>query len=265
MRTGKNMTANADKVWKLVRQEAEDAAKSEPVMADALRDLILGHTSMGSAFARVLGLRMGRSEAETKAITSLCAEAFASDGAICEALARDMQSSHDLDPACHTWLQPFMHFKGVSALAAYRAAAWLWRQGRQAAAYHLQGMCSQAFQVDIHPAAVLGSGIFVDHATGIVIGETSVVGDDVTIMQSVTLGGNGKERGDRHPKICKGALIGAGAKVLGNIRVGEHARVAACSVVLKDVPPHTTVAGIPARPVRTPTPENPAQDLEQGF
>lgn len=174
-------------------------------------------------------------------------EALKADASLGESTRADIVAYYERDPACSTYIQPFLYFKGFHALQAYRVAHWLWGQGRKAIALFLQNRISDLFAVDIHPAARLGRGIFIDHATGIVIGETAVVGDNVSMLHSVTLGGTGKEEEDRHPKIGNGVLIGAGAKVLGNIRVGNCSRIAAGSVVLQDVPACKTVAGVPAR------------------
>ena len=177
-------------------------------------------------------------------------------------ICADVVAVTERDPACTSHLDPLLWFKGFHALQTHRAAHWLWRQGRQALAHYLQSRASEIFQVDIHPAARMGSGIFLDHGTGIVIGETAVVEDDVSMLHGVTLGGTGAERGDRHPKIGKGVLLGAGAKVLGNIKVGDYAKVASGSVVLKAVPPGCTAAGVPARLVNCPTCEEPARTMD---
>ena len=181
-------------------------------------------------------------------------------------LTRSQRISHEnlreRDPACRTYLQPFLYFKGFQALQGWRVAHWLWGRGRETLAFHFQSRISELFQLDIHPAARLGKGLFLDHGTGIVIGETAVVGDDVSMLHGVTLGGTGAERGDRHPKIGKGVLLGAGAKVLGNIAVGDYAKVASGSVVLKPVPSGCTVAGVPARLVDCPTGAEPARTMD---
>jgi serine O-acetyltransferase len=174
-------------------------------------------------------------------------EAFGSSPALADAARSDIMAVYERDPACHRLIQPLLYFKGYQALQAYRVGHWLWTQGRRDMAYFVQMRVSEVFGVDIHPAARIGKGIMIDHAHSIVIGETAVVGDNVSMLHSVTLGGTGKEEEDRHPKIGSGVLIGAGAKVLGNIRVGDCARIAAGSVVLHDVPPKKTVAGVPAR------------------
>jgi serine O-acetyltransferase len=174
-------------------------------------------------------------------------EAYANDPELGQAARADIMAVYDRDPACHRFLQPILFFKGYHAVQAYRIGHWLWTHGRQDMAYFVQMRVSEVFSVDIHPAARIGKGIMIDHAHAIVIGETAVVGDNVSMLHSVTLGGTGKEDGDRHPKIGNGVLIGAGAKVLGNIEVGYCSRIAAGSVVLNDVPHNTTVAGVPAR------------------
>ncbi len=252
-------------IWTALRTEAEDAARTEPGLAPFLREALLKHPDFSTALAQNLGRRLGILENQEAMIRDVCLEALAADPSLAEAAARDMNASHERDPACRSWLQPFLYFKGVAALETQRVGHWLWQRGRTTLAFHLQSLASQLFQVDIHPATILGTGIFLDHATGVVIGETSTVGDDVSILHAVTLGGTGRERGDRHPKIGRGVLISAGAKILGNVTVGEEARIAAGSVVLTDVPPHVTVAGVPARPIRGPTSPHPAEAMEQSF
>jgi serine O-acetyltransferase len=189
-------------------------------------------------------------------------EAFASDPSLVTSAEADLRAVFERDPACKGYVQPFLFFKGFQALQTYRVAHWLFGQGRETLAFYLQSRCSELFQVDIHPGAVIGSGVFIDHGTGIVIGETAVVSDEVSMLHGVTLGGTGAERGDRHPKIGRGVLLGAGAKVLGNILVGDYAKVASGSVVLKPVPAHCTAAGVPARLVNCPTGEEPARTMD---
>ncbi|HVD73015.1 MAG TPA: serine O-acetyltransferase, partial [Xanthobacteraceae bacterium] len=167
--------------------------------------------------------------------------------AIGDAFRADIVATVDRDPATNRFLEPVLYFKGFHAIQTHRLAHWLWGRGRKDFAYYLQSQSSAVFQTDINPAVSIGRGIFLDHATGVVVGETAVIEDDVSILQEVTLGGTGKEAGDRHPKIRRGVLIGAGAKILGNIEIGHCARIAAGSVVLKSVPHNTTVAGVPAR------------------
>ncbi len=191
-----------------------------------------------------------------------CDAAFADEPDLVRQAEADLKAVFERDPACKSYVQPFLFFKGFQALQTYRVAHWLWRHGRQTLALYLQSRMSEIFQVDIHPAAKIGVGIFLDHGTGIVIGETAVVGDDVSMLHGVTLGGTGAERGDRHPKIGKGVLLGAGSKVLGNITVGEYAKIASGSVVLKPVPAHCTAAGVPARLVNCPTCDEPARTMD---
>ena len=191
-----------------------------------------------------------------------CDAAFTDEPELVHHAEADLKAVFERDPACKSYVQPFLFFKGFQALQTYRVAHWLWRNGRQTLALYLQSRMSEIFQVDIHPAAKIGVGIFFDHGTGIVIGETAVVGDDVSMLHGVTLGGTGAERGDRHPKIGKGVLLGAGSKVLGNITVGEYAKIASGSVVLKPVPAHCTAAGVPARLVNCPTCDEPARTMD---
>ena len=189
-------------------------------------------------------------------------QALAEDSTIGEATRADLQAVRDRDCACCGYATPFLYYKGFHALQAHRVAHWLWQQGRKPLALFFQNRISVEFGVDIHPAARIGRGIMLDHATGVVIGETATVGDDVSIMQGVTLGGTGKESGDRHPKVGSGVLISAGATILGNIHIGDGAMIAAGSVVLHEVPPHTAVAGVPAKVVGPPHEERPALGMD---
>jgi serine O-acetyltransferase len=254
-------------VWAQLRVEAVQAAAEEPLLASYLHASILHHDRIEEALAYHLAQKLGDSDMNPLALREVAREAYAADPQLGVQAARDMRVVRERDPACRTYLQPFLYFKGYGGLQAYRIAHWLWGQQREVLAYHLQSRVSELFAVDIHPAARIGSGVFIDHAHGIVIGETAVVEDDVSMLHSVTLGGTGKEAGDRHPKIRRGVMIGAGAKVLGNIEVGEDARIAAGSVVLEDVPPRCTVAGVPARPVGGPCCGGvaPAETMEQRF
>ena len=191
-----------------------------------------------------------------------CEEAYLADPGIVAAAEADLKAVFERDPACKGYVQPFLFFKGFQALQTYRIAHWLWGRGRETLAFYLQSRMSEVFQVDINPATRIGRGVFIDHGTGIVVGETAVIGDDVSMLQGVTLGGTGAERGDRHPKIGKGVLLGAGAKVLGNITIGDYARIASGAVVLKPVPSGCTAVGVPARLVNCPTCEEPARSMD---
>jgi serine O-acetyltransferase len=249
-------------VWPALRAEAAEAARSEPALASLMHTVILSHGELSTALSFQLGRKLGDSEIGAMTVREVCAETYAADDAIVRAAQADLQAVIERDPATRGYLQPFLFYKGFLALQVHRVSHRLWRTGRETLALHFQSRMSELFQVDIHPAARIGSGVFVDHGTGVVIGETASVGDEVSMLHGVTLGGTGAQRGDRHPKIGKGVLLGAGAKVLGNIEVGEYAKVAAGSVVLKAVPPHCTVAGVPAKLVNCPTCDAPAKSMD---
>ncbi|XAW89389.1 serine O-acetyltransferase [Vibrio sp. CDRSL-10 TSBA] len=253
------------KVWQTIVQEAREQAEQEPMLASFYHATIIKHDSLAAALSYILANRLETASMPAIAVREVVEEAFKSDPAIAEAAACDICATVNRDPAVSMYSMPLLYLKGYHALQGHRVANWLWKQGRQALATYMQNQISVACQVDIHPAAKVGRGIMLDHATGIVIGETAVVGDDVSILQDVTLGGTGKESGDRHPKIREGVMIGAGAKILGNIEVGEGAKIGSCSVVLQPVPPHTTVAGVPARIVGRPKTQKPSLDMDQQF
>lgn len=265
LRTTSRSTREGD-VWVELRAEAEAALIEEPLYAGIVQATILDQRSLAQALAYRLAHRLGDGDLSRLAMRDLCLSAFEADPDAGGHAVRDLIAIRERDPTCRRYLDPFLFYKGFAALEAYRVAHWLWHQGRATLALHVQSRISEVFGCDIHPAARIGSGVFIDHATGVVIGETTVIADDVSILQSVTLGGNGKESGDRHPKIARGVLLSVGAKVLGNIRVGEGAKVAAAAVVLHEVPPHTTVAGVPARVVSRLAPnEAPALSMDQSF
>ena len=260
-----HVLAESGGVWAQLRMEAERGAAGEPRLASYLHASILHHDRIESALSYHLAQKLGGMDMSPLQLREVCEEAYAGDASIADLAARDMRAVRERDPACRTYLQPFLYFKGYAGLQAYRISHWLWSQGREILAFHLQSRISELFSVDIHPAARIGGGVFIDHAHGIVIGETAEVGDDVSMLHSVTLGGTGKARGDRHPKIHRGVLIGAGAKVLGNIEIGEEARIASGSVVLHSVPPRCTVAGVPARPVGNCTGGAPSQAMDHSL
>ncbi len=243
------LTPPLEGLWATISADAVAAVAHDRFMARPVHDILLRHSGFAEALAHRLARKLADEEIDTIALSGLITDAYDDDPTITEAAAADLRAIQDRDPACPDLLTPFLYFKGYQALQAYRVSHWLWRQGRRHAAHHLQSRMSEVFAADIHPAARLGSGIMVDHGTGLVIGETAVVEDDVSMLQEVTLGGTGKQAGDRHPKIRRGVLIGAGAKILGNIEVGEGAKIGAGSIVLNDVAPFTTVVGVPARPV----------------
>ena len=224
---------------------------------------LLHHASFERALAYRFSLKLASGEMSEQILREIADEAYSDDAALGAAARADLMAVYERDPACHRFLQPVLFFKGYQAVQAYRIGHWLWQRGRIDMAYFVQMRVSEAFGVDIHPAAVIGRGIMIDHAHSIVIGETAVVGDNVSMLHSVTLGGTGKEDGDRHPKIGNGVLIGAGAKVRGNSRVGQCSRIAAGSVVLEEVPPNSTVAGVPARVVGKAGCDQPALTMDQ--
>lgn len=251
-----------DTVWDLLKREAADVAANEPSLASLINAVVIRHGALSSALSYQVARKLGDQELRAMSLREVAEEAYAADPSIIVKAEADLRAVFERDPACKGYLQPFLFFKGFLALQTYRVAHWLYTEGRIPLALYLQSRVSELFQVDINPAAVIGSGVFVDHGTGIVIGETAVVGDDVSMLQGVTLGGTGAERGDRHPKVGKGVLLGAGAKVLGNIQIGDYAKIASGSVVLKDVPPGCTAAGVPARLVNCPTCEEPARSMD---
>lgn len=251
-----------DPLWQAIRAETAADAANEPILASFLHATILNHDTLESALSFHLAHKLDSATASALLVREVIEQAFRADPGIGEAIRCDVRAVRERDSACIGFSAPFLYFKGFHALEAWRVAHWLWQQGRQSLALFFQNRISAEFGVDIHPAARIGRGVMMDHATGIVIGETAVVGDNVSIMQSVTLGGTGKEHGDRHPKVGNGVLLSAGATILGNISIGDGAQVAAGSVVLKDVPPHTVVAGVPAREVGKPNCAQPALEMD---
>jgi serine O-acetyltransferase len=252
----------APPVWAALRNEAEHTARTEPALASLVNAVILSHDNLGDALSYQLAHKLGDQELRAMSLRELAIQAYRASPNLVETAEADLKAVFERDPACKGYVQPFLFFKGFQALQTQRIANWLWGQGRETMAFYLQSRMSEIFQVDIHPATRIGSGVFIDHGTGIVIGETAVIGDDVSLLQGVTLGGTGAERGDRHPKIGRGVLLGAGAKVLGNIQIGDYAKVASGSVVLKPVPAHCTAAGVPARLVNCPTGAEPARSMD---
>ncbi|MGS4944243.1 serine O-acetyltransferase [Meridianimarinicoccus sp. RP-17] len=236
-----------DPAWAQITAEAETAIANEPLLGALVHGGILHHGSLARALSYRIAMKLASSEMPDQLLGEVVDAAFTADPSLEVAARADLMAVYERDPACHRLIQPILFFKGYQALQSYRVAHWLWREGRQDMAYFLQMRVSELFGVDVHPAARLGQGIMIDHAHSIVIGETAVVGNNVSMLHSVTLGGTGKDGDDRHPKIGDGVLIGAGAKVLGNIRIGNCSRIAAGSVVLQDVPACKTVAGVPAR------------------
>ena len=261
----KRRRAPGTSLWSAMREEAEAKALAEPILGSFFHATILNHRTFRAALSFRLASKLDTPMLPTMMIRDVIEEAIDGDPRLLTAAEIDVLATYNRDPACDDVSTPFLFFKGFHALQAHRVAHWLWHNDRRPLAVFFQNQISATLGVDIHPAARIGSGIMLDHATGIVIGETAVVEDDVSILHSVTLGGSGKESGDRHPKIRRGVLLSAGCKVIGNIVVGEGAKVGAGSVVLRDVPPHVTVAGVPAQIVGRPLGDAPALDMDMSL
>ena len=254
-----------DPIWVAIRRQAKVEERRGSCLCLFLNKLVLEPARLETALAVILASKLATPTVSEDRLVSLFQQAFLNSSSIQRAVRQDLQAIVDRDPVASGYLIPFVFFKGFHSLQAYRAAHWYWNHGDSFLATYLQNRTSELFAVDIHPAARIGAGILMDHATSIVIGETSVIEDNVSILHEVTLGGTGKESGDRHPKVRQGVLIGAGAKILGNVEIGEWAKIGAGSVVLDPVPPHSTVAGVPARIVARNCLSNPALDMDQQF
>ena len=254
-----------DPIWLALRSEAEAAMAAEPALTGFIYATIVSHENLEDAICHRIAQRLGHADVDAGLIVHTFRDVFASQPELGRAFRADLAAVIERDPATTRYLDPFLYFKGFHALVTHRFAHELWRQGRHDFALYMQSQSSRMFSVDIHPAARIGKGLMLDHATGIVIGETATVGDNCSFLHAVTLGGSGKQTGDRHPKIGSCVLIGAGAKVLGNIHVGNSSRIAAGSVVLTDVPPHVTVAGVPARVVGPAGAAEPGRTMDQTF
>jgi serine O-acetyltransferase len=254
--------SSLDPLWQAIREEVVADAHGEPVLASFLHATVLNHKSLEDALGFLLAGKLECSVLPAMLVRELIADAVEASPGIGRSMRADIRATRDRDPAAKRFSEPFLYFKGFHALQTHRVAHWLWHEGREALALFLQNRTSEVFGVDIHPAARVGNGILIDHATSVVIGETAVIEDNVSILHEVTLGGTGKAEGDRHPKVRHGVLIGAGAKILGNVEVGRGAKVGAGSVVLEDVPPHCTVAGVPAQIVGTPNVDEPALEMD---
>ncbi len=256
---------HVDPVWSSLREQAKAMAEREPALASFVHAAILNHERLEEALAYHIAHKIGGNDVSPMMAREIFEDILKADPAIGQAVRADLSAVYERDPACHSHAQAFLFFKGFHALQTYRLAHWLWTHGRQPLSLFLQSRMSEIFAIDIHPAAKIGRGIMMDHGTGIVIGETAVVEDDVSMLHGVTLGGTGKEEGDRHPKVRRGVLLSAGVKVLGNIEIGEYSRVGAGSVVLKPVPARCTVAGVPAKVIGCPGCDRPAQEMNQVY
>jgi serine O-acetyltransferase len=251
-----------DLVWSRIKSEAEEIVRSDPAIGGFIYGAILNHDGFEEALIHRLAQRLGTADISADQVIKAFEDALEADPDIAQAARADILATYDRDPACTRYIEPLLYFKGYQSLQTHRMGHQLYRMGRKDFAFYLQSRVSVVASVDIHPNAQIGRGIMIDHGHDIVIGETAVVEDNVSMLHGVTLGGTGKQEGDRHPKVRKGVLIGAGAKILGNIEIGQCSRIAAGSVVLHDVPPKSTVAGVPARLIGTAGCEEPARLMD---
>ncbi|MFT3991464.1 MAG: serine O-acetyltransferase [Luteolibacter sp.] len=254
-----------ESVWAFFQSEAARIAQEEPTLQHLMEDVILSRNNLAEALGARLSRRLAREDMPRAALEPLFTGIFEKHPTVTQSATQDMLAIYERDPACFSPLEPLLFFKGFLALTTYRIGHQLWLDGRRWLALYLQSLVSEVFSVDIHPAAQIGCGILLDHATSFVVGETAIIENDVSILHEVTLGGTGKDSGARHPIIRSGVLLGAGAKILGRVEIGTGAKVGAGSVVLHPVPPHTTVAGVPAVVVGLAKEDNPADEMNQNL
>ena len=250
-------------VWEWIREDAARIVVREPALRPLLEDVVLNQPCLGAALGVRLARKLAREDMTREELAPLLGGILRGDEHLVGAAARDLRANVDRDPACDSPIYPLLFFKGFMAISTYRVSHHLWQNGRRELALYFQSLASEVFAVDIHPAARIGCGILLDHATSFVVGETAIIEDNVSILHEVTLGGTGKQTGDRHPIVRSGVLLGAGAKILGRVEIGEGAKVGAGSVVLNDVSPHTTVAGVPAQVVGVSREDAPALEMDQ--
>ncbi len=255
--------ADIQKIWEILRSEATRVLNEEPTLRHLIDDVILSRETPAAALGARLARRLAREDMPRATMEPMLTGVLEQHPLIVHSASRDLDAMFERDPACFSLLEPLLFFKGFLALTTYRVSHQLWQDGRRWLALYLQSIASESFAVDIHPAARIGCGILLDHATSFVVGETAIIEDNVSILHEVTLGGTGKETGDRHPIVRSGVLVGAGAKILGRVEIGTGAKIGAGSVVLNDVPPHTTVAGVPAVIVGQTGEDNPASEMNQ--
>jgi len=253
---------DVNEIWKEIRDETKKRAEAEPVLASFFHATVLEHDSFSSTLANQLANDLSNASVQPMMLRRVIKETIDSTENMISDIADDLLATKERDPACKYFSTPLLFYKGFRALQSHKVSHWLWNNERHTLALFIQSRASEVYGVDIHPAAKIGKGVMIDHGTGVVIGETSVVEDNVSIFQGVTLGGTGKQSGDRHPKVREGVLLSAGAKVLGNVEVGKNAKVAAGSVVLSDVKEGTTVAGIPAIEVGKSGQKSPAYEVD---
>jgi serine O-acetyltransferase len=265
LRLCENHTIELEELWEVIRQEAERMHEDESRLMPLVKGVILESDCLGQALSARLARKLAREDMGREDVQSLLREVFREHPSLVRSAAEDIEAVHSRDPACDSPIEPLLYSKGFAAISTYRVSHQLWKNGRRSLAYYFQSLASEVFGVDIHPAARIGCGIMLDHATSFVVGETAIIEDNVSILHEVTLGGTGKATGARHPIVRSGVLIGAGAKILGRVEIGEGAKVGAGSVVLSDVEAHTTVAGVPAEVVGRMVGESPAIGMDQGL
>jgi len=252
-----------DPIWMNVRDEANASVSRDPLLAAFLYSTIINQPTLEEAVIHRIASRLDHADVSADLIIQTFRAMVEDQPDWANIMRTDIQAYYDRDPACDRFFMPVLYFKGFHAIQTHRLAHWLWTTGRRDFALYLQSRSSSVFQTDIHPAARMGKGIFIDHATGLVVGETAVIEDNVSILHGVTLGGTGKEGGDRHPKIRHGVLIGAGAKILGNIEIGHCTKIASGSVVLNSIPNNKTVAGVPGKIVGESGCAQPSRQMDQ--
>lgn len=256
---------NLEQLWTTILSEAAILAEQEPVLSKLLHEVILNNETLAASLASRLSRKLAREDMSKEELCPLLQSIFAENKQIILCAAADMKAIQNRDPACRSIIEPMLYFKGFMAITVYRISHHLWTENRRALANYFQSLSSEIFGVDIHPGARIGSGILLDHATSIVIGETAIIENNVSILHEVTLGGTGKQKGARHPIVRSGVLIGAGAKILGRVEIGKCAKIGAGSVVLNDVPPNTTVAGVPAVSIGESSETSPALEMNQNI
>lgn len=252
-------------LWENICLEVEQQAIDEPILADFLHLTVLRNANLAEVLSLYLSSKLSNQTLDIRALHEIFLECFRSDEAIIHKVEEDILAYYQRDPACDQYSKPILYYKGFHAIQIHRVNQWLWHNQHQTLALFVHNRVSEVFSIDIHPAARIGKGIMIDHGTGLVIGETAILGNDISLLHGVTLGGSGKETGDRHPKIQDGVMIGANASIIGNITIGQSSRIGAGSVVTRDVPPHVTVIGVPAR-IIGPTGDNmPSKEMNQMF
>lgn len=252
-----------DASWHSITAAATELSRSEPVLAPFLTERVCQHASYESALSSLIVGSFSEAARSTPALAELVAESVTHDPSLLSNSLADLQATLDRDPACNNAVEAFLFYRGFKALQSYRVARYFWINGRTTLARYIQSLILETYSMDLHPGARIEGGIFIDHGTGIVIGETAQVERNVSMLHDVTLGGTGKVSGVRHPHICEGVLLGAGCKVLGHITIGKNSKVAAGSIVLADVPENTTAVGIPARLIHKDASEVPAYEMKQ--